>query len=328
MATDVDRLRNRALLEAGLVAVSTIGLELANLRWSLVASIAPVGSVLAHVLFVLAVSHVLMLVFGARRTREMIRAYNQRQAVQDELQHRAAHDAVTGLPNRDSLEASLEQALASGPTALVRLRLQGLDQVTATLGHAVRDELLVAVARRLEHALRVDGGGGGGDAVVASVQYDEYAVLLPGAHERWAEQVVALIVTQLQEPLVVGSAELEVRADIGVAVGDRAVRAADLLGCADAALLAAASGPSDVVLYRPDLDRRDATLLNLHGELRRGIAAGELRLHHQLKVDLRTGRVTGVEALVRWCAGSTLRGACCLRVGSSTSPSRPGSCAS
>ncbi len=207
----------------------------------------------------------------------------------------ARHDQLTGLPNRTLFVEEVEDAARKGDgAAVLMIDVDRFSAINNTLGAASGDEVLREVARRLDGCF--DG------AVAARLGGDEYAILCAResttalARER-AEDVLRA----LEPPVELNEVALDVEASIGVAVlGEHAHDAGVLLQRADLALAHARSHGSRIEVYSPRMERSDAARLKLLGEVRGALAAGEFTLHYQPKVDLRTRRITGVEALVRW----------------------------
>ncbi|MCF6745150.1 bifunctional diguanylate cyclase/phosphodiesterase [Blastococcus sp. KM273128] len=289
----VRALRARVLREAAVVVLLTAAFGVASVHWDLPAHL---GGPVDDVVLVLAFSHLLMMVFGKRRSDELkAEAVNRREAEQ-QLRYRAQHDALTGLLNRAALaeaaERAVEEACAGGPSvAVLLLDLDRFKEVNDTLGHHVGDDLLRAVAHRLAGELR-EG------TVLARLGGDEFVVLLRGCDAPGAEEVAQRAVRALRRPFPVDGLLLEVDGSCGVAVGGGT--AADLLRHADVAMYAAKADHLGVAVYRPALDADAPDQLRTFGELRRAIRDGELRVHYQPRVSVADGRVTGVEALVRW----------------------------
>jgi len=215
-------------------------------------------------------------------------------------EHAATHDALTGLPNRTLLRDRTGQAIRQAdrdlvPAALLLLDLDRFKEVNDTLGHHYGDQLLLQVGERLRRALReVD--------TVARLGGDEFAVLLPKiATGEGAVAVANKLQTALEEPFALEGLSLDVEASIGVALyPDHAADADELLQRADIAMYTAKQTHAGFVLFDPKLDQHSPRRLALLGELRRAIEQQQLVLHYQPKVDAHTGRVLGVEALVRW----------------------------
>jgi diguanylate cyclase (GGDEF)-like protein len=208
-------------------------------------------------------------------------------------EEQANSDGLTGLANRKRLAERTTQAVHDGPVALVLLDLDRFKEVNDTLGHHVGDQLLGVVAQRLESSLRP------GDTV-ARLGGDEFALLLPGAGAAEALAATTRAREALAEPFVLGGLLVDVAASAGIAVSpEHGTDVDELLQHADVAMyLSKESGL--VELYDSARDQNSPGRLALLGELRRAVESGELELHFQPKADLGTGRVVGVEALVRW----------------------------
>ena len=210
-------------------------------------------------------------------------------AVGVKSEQQAMSDALTGLANRKQLS----ERVSEGPVALVLLDLDLFKQVNDTLGHHVGDQLLVAVARRLVSCVRPDD-------VVARLGGDEFALVLDGGDVRAAERAAARAREVLSEPFSLEGLLVEVSASTGIAVSpDHGTELDELLKCADVAMyLSKESG--EVEVYDAERDPNTPGRLVLLGALRRALENDELVLHYQPKADVRTGRVVGCEALVRW----------------------------
>jgi len=217
----------------------------------------------------------------------------------DSLRHQATHDALTELPNRVLLQDRLTQALADAardatPIALLLLDLDRFKEINDTLGHHVGDQLLQRIGPRVLELLR-------GADTMARLGGDEFAVLLPGAEEAAATALATEILAALAVPFMLEGQSLDVGASIGIALapahGDDA---ATLLRHADVAMYVAKRGHQGHAVYDPAQDGNNPLRLGLMGELRAAIAQGELLLHYQSKLDHTSGRVSGVEALLRW----------------------------
>jgi diguanylate cyclase (GGDEF)-like protein len=204
-------------------------------------------------------------------------------------ERQAKSDALTGLANRMQLAERVDE----GPVALVLLDLDMFKQVNDTLGHHVGDQLLVAVGRRLVSCVRP------GD-LVARLGGDEFALLLEGGDERAARAAAERARHALAEPFSLEGLLVEVAASTGIAVSPEHGTDLDLLlQRADVAMyLSKESG--EVEVYDSGRDPNTTGRLVLLGALRRALEHEELVLHYQPTADVRTGRVVGLEALVRW----------------------------
>lgn len=210
-------------------------------------------------------------------------------------------DSLTGLANRAAVSARL-QALLADPgrnresVHVVFLDLDAFKTVNDALGHSVGDLLLVEVAARLRACTRP------GD-IVGRYGGDEFIVVAPGAWDDPARpDLPDAVLAAMAKPVLIDGHELVISASVGVSVypadaGD----AQTLIPCADMAMYAAKNrGRNCWERYRPDMRADADAKLILSARLRRAIEAGMLRLHYQPQVDMRDGRVLGVEALVRW----------------------------
>jgi diguanylate cyclase (GGDEF)-like protein len=212
------------------------------------------------------------------------------------LRHQALHDALTGLPNRTLLHRRAERDLrGDDPAAMLLIDLDRFKEVNDTLGHDYGDALLVEVAERLSAALRR------GDTL-ARFGGDEFAVLVAGAPDRAAViELAGRLQEALRRPFALRGVAVELEASIGVALyPEHGTTAGRLLQRADVAMYEAKRGGHGIVTYTAERDPYSEDRLGLLAELRRAIERDELVLHYQPKVSLRTGELTGVEALVRW----------------------------
>jgi diguanylate cyclase (GGDEF)-like protein/PAS domain S-box-containing protein len=220
---------------------------------------------------------------------------------QSELEYRANHDWLTGLANRNVLADRIDHAVAVSGRArrtfgLLYLDLDGFKAVNDTLGHAAGDELLKAVVGRLKACVRESD-------TVARLGGDEFAIVLHEiAHASAADSVGHKVLYELARPFEIAEREVRVSASIGVAIyptdgSDRET----LLTNADAAMYRAKqSGRNRVSFYTADLGADAQARLQLESDLREAIAKNELELHYQPRLDFSTGKITSVEALVRW----------------------------
>jgi diguanylate cyclase (GGDEF)-like protein len=213
------------------------------------------------------------------------------------LDHGATHDALTQLPNRVLFGERLQKALTAPGDRTVCVALIDLDDfkvVNDTLGHEIGDVLLIAVARRLATCVREQD-------TVARLGGDEFVVVLDGIDRAAADAAAERIIAALIRPVVADGHELRIRASIGIADGRSGDDVSQLLRRADIAMYAAKRrGGSGYLHYEPGMAGTGADDAGLGAELREAIAGDQLFLLYQPIVALDGGRLTGVEALVRW----------------------------
>jgi diguanylate cyclase (GGDEF)-like protein/PAS domain S-box-containing protein len=219
----------------------------------------------------------------------------ERDALQEELAHRAFHDELTGLPNRARFGARLDWILSHGEdVGVLFVDLDGFKGVNDALGHTAGDALLATFARRLRQAVN-------DIHVVARLGGDEFAVLVEDAGAEAACRIADQVMAALVDPLVVDGRELPISASIGVATTETATSAAELLRDADVAMYQAkARGRARYEVFTPAMHADAVERLELEADLHRAVARGEIHLVYQPLVDLATGRTVGAEALARW----------------------------
>ncbi|MBT2457222.1 EAL domain-containing protein [Streptomyces sp. ISL-86] len=236
---------------------------------------------------------------------------SDRRDLQARLRHLQMHDPVTRLPNRAlfferlsaALEASSYEEGGTGRIGLCYLDLDGFKAVNDTLGHRVGDRLLTAVAARLTQCADQSGYGRTGGHLVARLGGDEFALLVE--ESTGTEQLADLarsVLTAVQEPFDLAGQRLSVSASIGVverAAADTSATA--LMQAADTTLYwAKADGKARWTLFDPERNAHRMTRQALSSTLRPAVERGEFELEYQPLVDLESGVVRGVEALVRW----------------------------
>lgn len=215
-----------------------------------------------------------------------------------ELRHRALSDPLTDLPNRAALAKRLRAGKEEEARALVFLDLDGFKAVNDTLGHAVGDQLLCVVARRLVRAARA------GDLVVR-LGGDEFALYLPATGVEGARAAAERIVDALRTPVQLEGHELHVGASVGIAVsiggGDPASEDERLLRHADIAMYEAkARSDTHCVLFQPEMLERRLACARLADDLGSALDAGELVVLYEPVVELATGELAELDAEVRW----------------------------
>ena len=230
------------------------------------------------------------------------RDVTQRKAAERQLLHDAFHDALTFLPNRSRFTELLRRSINRARLdeqyqfAMLFLDLDRFKVVNDSLGHAVGDQLLVAAARRLEQAVRP------GDTV-ARLGGDEFTVLIDNTSSmNDATRVAERIMIELQRPFYLQGQDVFVSASIGIALSTTGYQMPDdLLRDADIAMYRAkANGKSRYEVFDQKMHAHAVALLQLETDLRLAIERNEFRILYQPVISLRTGRIAGVEALVRW----------------------------
>ncbi|HEY3758198.1 MAG TPA: bifunctional diguanylate cyclase/phosphodiesterase [Solirubrobacteraceae bacterium] len=212
----------------------------------------------------------------------------------------ARYDQLTGLPNRTLFRECVARSLGSGSTApragaVLLLDIDAFKQINDTLGHRTGDEVLREVARRLQAQL-------GSDALLARLGNDEYAIQQPlavGVAD--ALSLAGAAQAAMEAPIALDGVALNVEISIGIAVTpDHADDADTLLQRADMALDRARARRGRIEVYSPEYDQSGAARLALLGEVRPALERGEFVLFYQPQLDLASGRVSSVEALLRW----------------------------
>lgn len=223
----------------------------------------------------------------------------ERKAQTAALKHQAMHDVLTGLPNRILLQDRLNHAIMAGrregqSLTLAILDLDRFKEINDTLGHQAGDLILRQIGQRLQSMLRESD-------TVARLGGDEFAVLLPTVGLEGAALTAQKILDLLETPFSLEGVALDVGVSIGIALFPEHGEDGDtLMRHADTAMYRAKQAGHGYVVYASEDDKQSHRRLMLVSELRAAIEHEGLLLHYQPKIDLRTGRVTGVEALVRW----------------------------
>jgi diguanylate cyclase (GGDEF)-like protein/PAS domain S-box-containing protein len=229
------------------------------------------------------------------------RDVTDRKVLEEELERRAFFDSLTGLPNRAVFRDRLDHALARAarvgdPLTVLLLDLDGFKVVNDSLGHDAGDELLIAVAGRLEGCMR------SGDTV-ARLGGDEFAILLEdAASEESAVALAKRLLEALAPPFDLRGREVFIGASIGITLHGGVTGLPDeLIRNADAAMYSAkGAGKGRWAVFQPAMHRRNLEFFEVQADLQRALVRGEFVLHYQPIVDLETGQLEGVEALARW----------------------------
>ena len=222
-----------------------------------------------------------------------------RKRMEYELEHRALHDDLTGLPNRALLNDRLEQALAVArrtghQVGVAFFDVDGFKHVNDALGHGTGDALLIELGRRLVSTVRPDD-------TVARIGGDEFVVLCPDVSVESMQMLAGRIRTTVGERFHVGGHDVEVHASLGITVGVAESSAQSVLSEADAAMFRAKElGRNQVAVFDETLRARASDFLEGEKALRLAIARQELVAYYQPIIDLASDRPIGVEALARW----------------------------
>ncbi|HOW46231.1 MAG TPA: EAL domain-containing protein [Rubrivivax sp.] len=256
----------------------------------------------------------------------IVQDVTDRRLAEDRIRHLANFDSLTGLPNRRHLvwrmERAIEHARRLGhQCAFLLIDLDRFKLVNDTLGHAAGDELLMEVAARLRDCVRhcdqvfegaLEAAGSRAHRSLEAVGRlggDEFIALLPEVgDEADAQRVAQRVLEKMRAPILVGTQECFVTASVGIALYPRDGQSvADLLRNSDVAMYAAkAQGKDAAALYSPMLAGSGRDRLELESALHKAIERGELVLHYQPIIDVRSARMIGAEALMRWQRGPVL----------------------
>ncbi len=240
---------------------------------------------------------------AAEREAELVaRHVLELEASEAKLQHIAFHDSLTGLPNRPRFQEHLTEMFdharsdATRQFGLMFLDFDRFKLINDSLGHAIGDDFLVAVAQRISNQLRPHD-------VVARLGGDEFAVLAEGLDgEHFAVVLAERLLEVLRQPFHVGGHTIVTSASIGITFsGVQYATPAEMLRDADTAMYKAkGAGKARYALFDDTLHAEVAHQMRVEGELRRALAEGKLSVAYQPLFELATGRVTGFEALARW----------------------------
>ncbi|MDH4276027.1 MAG: EAL domain-containing protein, partial [Gammaproteobacteria bacterium] len=222
-----------------------------------------------------------------------------------ELEKQAFNDALTNLPNRtflhkllaDSVEQSIQQ---SGMVILLVLDIDRFKEINDTLGHHVGDTVLKLVATRLRGTIWARD-------TIARLGGDEFALLLPVSNKAHCQLVIEKILKAMEEPFVTENMALDVSATVGISLyPSDSVNPAELISHAEVAMYEAKHRNEQFLYYDQSFDPHSVERLNLIADLRHATERDEFFLCYQPLIDIRTGRIDGAEALVRW--NSSTRG--------------------
>ena len=241
-----------------------------------------------------------LLFYDAHLSRSRAHA-TQLQRANEQLQHLATHDSLTGLPNRVLLADRLEQASAhaerdGGSFAVLLVDLDRFKSINDSIGHQAGDELLKEVAQRLRSTLRqID--------TLARLGGDEFVIIVNciAGHEH-AKSVIRQVLDCVAQPMVLASITVQTSPSIGVSLYPQDGKDPQtLLKAADAAMYHAKKmGRNTFQFFTPEMNSFTRERLELESSLRLALCRNEFVLHYQPKVDIRNGHIVGVEALLRW----------------------------
>jgi len=235
-------------------------------------------------------------------TAAFVRDITERKRLEEELRHQAFHDPLTALPNRAfflrlvTRELGLATRSADHRFALLFIDLDGFKLINDSLGHEAGDKLLVEIARRLTACMRTTD-------VAARLGGDEFTILAsPIKADGDAITIAERVADALRAPMAIGTHEVVPSASIGILLSDPAYHSADeMMRDADAAMYRAKErGKARYELFDRDIHTQHMARLQLETDLRYAIDREQLRLYYQPIVEIATGRIVSVEALLRW----------------------------
>ncbi len=242
----------------------------------------------------LANPHIHGVVFNSRDVTD-------RKVIQQRIQHLAYHDNLTGLPNRSLLQDRLAHSIARAErskrnVAVLFIDLDNFKNINDTFGHDVGDELLRQVSRRLSECVRLDD-------TIARHGGDEFIVLLDSLEDsRGASVVAQKILSALRQAFILGGTEQHVSGSVGIALyPDDGRDAQTLMKSADTAMFHGKSqGKNTYQYFTAQMNIAVKRRMTLESALRRAVMQRDFVLHYQPQIDLDSGRIVAVEALVRW----------------------------
>jgi diguanylate cyclase (GGDEF)-like protein/PAS domain S-box-containing protein len=235
----------------------------------------------------------------------VIRNITERKRAERRIRYLARYDALTKIPNRMQFQHMLQQAIArarsnDGDILMLYLDMDRFKEINDTFGHAAGDRTLEVLAERLTHILPRE-------AVVGRLAGDEFALFIEGfadaedQSER-AANLARMVISEVGKAYYVGEQEVFLTASVGIAFCPKdADNVIDLIRNADAAMYhSKQNGGNGFAFYMPHMNAAAVERLMLRSKLRRALERDELMMFYQPKVDLKTGRISGAEALLRW----------------------------
>lgn len=236
---------------------------------------------------------------GEHYIQFVLRDVSERLQRQHQLEQQANYDALTGLANRNLLSSKLEDALANAGSSRVAVLLLDLDRfktINDSLGHSVGDAILQEAAQRLRDGMRDQD-------TVARLGGDEFVLLATGLDSQAeAGRVGQRVLQAFAHPFRVAGHELVITPSIGISLYPQDGHNSEMLiSRADAAMYRVKNrGRHGMAFYAPEMSQQAMERLEMEEALQQALAAGEFVLHYQPRVDLASGRIAGVEALLRW----------------------------
>ncbi|HEX7066932.1 MAG TPA: EAL domain-containing protein [Candidatus Limnocylindria bacterium] len=227
------------------------------------------------------------------------RDVTERKALERQLVHDAFHDPLTGLANRalmvDRIQHALARRAADADLAVLIMDVDDFKTINDSLGHGAGDQAMIAVAERLRASLRPED-------TVSRIGGDEFAILLEGVNDDLVSHVSERILDALRSPFELGGIQVHLSASIGVAFSTFETRTADeLLRNADVAMYTAKNrGKARAERFETSMHAAAVARLELRADLERAVERGELRLRYQPVYALKSGELSGFEALIRW----------------------------
>ena len=239
----------------------------------------------------------LLLVFFIIIARQLQILYKNK-ILMKQFKHLAFHDPLTGLHNRISFTQEIDTLLSNHQDDQVALLLIDKDRikmVNDTLGHHVGDNILVKTAERLQATVSKD-------ASIFRIGGDEFTIVLPRTNEKISASLADDILTAFQQPLLLDDYEMNITPSIGISVfPEHGATSEELMKNADAAMyLSKENGKNAYSFYNAELNSAMGRKMEIETELKKAIQQDQLSLYYQPKVDLHTGRIIGMEALLRW----------------------------
>jgi len=220
----------------------------------------------------------------------MARAIAERE---EHIRYQASHELVTNLPNRQAMMRQIDLATEGEPAAVMVIALVRLQEIANTVGHDIADRLMRDAAGRLARLL--------GSASLACIGERSFAALFAGCDAAGALEIGRFVIEAFDQPYREGEITIDASVAVGVAVAPAHGSGAELLlRRAEVAQMLALNVEGRAAVYQSDSDPHRPERLSLMSDLRQGLRQGNLRLFYQAKFDIRSGRITGAEALVRW----------------------------